>query len=88
MLIWTPGLSNLGEVKIANACYRCWLLTICKTQLVCSEFEQYDHYVALSYCWGGPQPLMALESNVQSLFSGFPDMRLPQILTDAVIVTR
>ncbi|RTE75608.1 hypothetical protein BHE90_009959 [Fusarium euwallaceae] len=45
-------------------------------------------YAALSYCWGGPQPLTATKSNLQTLISGVEVDKLPQALQDAVHVTR
>ncbi|RSL61392.1 hypothetical protein CEP53_005097 [Fusarium sp. AF-6] len=45
-------------------------------------------YAALSYCWGGPQPLTATKSNLQTLISGVEVDKLPQTLQDAVHVTR
>ncbi|KAL2689081.1 hypothetical protein Neosp_003133 [[Neocosmospora] mangrovei] len=47
-----------------------------------------ERYAALSYCWGGPQPLTATKSNLQALISGFEVEKLPQTLRDAVYVTR
>lgn len=57
-------------------------------KLFSSGIGQCDHYVALSYCWGGPQPLMTLSANIHSLSSGFVETQLPQTLADAVTVTR
>lgn len=47
-----------------------------------------ERYAALSYCWGGPQPLTATKSNLQALISGVEVDKLPQTLQDAVYVTR
>ncbi|KAJ3466574.1 hypothetical protein MRS44_004138 [Fusarium solani] len=49
---------------------------------------RFERYAVLSYCWGGPQPLTATKSNIQTLISGVEIDRLPQTLKDAVYVTR
>jgi hypothetical protein len=57
-------------------------------KLFSSGVEQCDHYVALSYCWGGPQPLLTTRANVDSFSSEIPQEQLPRTLADAVNVTR
>ncbi|KAI1078222.1 HET-domain-containing protein [Whalleya microplaca] len=47
-----------------------------------------EDYVALSYCWGGPQPLTANNGNMRQLMDGIELSALPQTLQDAVLVTR
>lgn len=47
-----------------------------------------EGYVALSYCWGGPQPMRALKSNLESLREGIDIQLLPQTIQDAIEVTR
>lgn len=49
---------------------------------------EYDHYVTLSYCWGGPQPVVATKATLKQLQNGMPIASLPQTLQDAVRVTR
>ncbi|KAI8959160.1 HET-domain-containing protein [Daldinia sp. FL1419] len=45
-------------------------------------------YVALSYCWGGPQPLELTKDNYDVLFRNHLDSdSLPQTLKDAIFVT-
>lgn len=45
-------------------------------------------YIALSYCWGGPQPFQTLTSTSADRVAGFSVESLPQTLQDAVQVTR
>ncbi|KAH6648112.1 heterokaryon incompatibility protein-domain-containing protein, partial [Truncatella angustata] len=45
-------------------------------------------YVALSYCWGGPQEFATTKERLQTLEDGFKASQLPQTLQDAVTVTR
>ena len=46
------------------------------------------HYVALSYCWGGPQFFSTTEQNLPAMETGFRISSLPQTIQDAVTVTR
>ncbi|KAM5351004.1 hypothetical protein ACJ41O_003727 [Fusarium nematophilum] len=52
------------------------------------DAKDRDNYVALSYCWGGPQPLTTTKSNIADLMAGIQVSDLPQTLQDAVHVTR
>jgi hypothetical protein len=45
-------------------------------------------YAALSYCWGGPQPIVASTHSLEKLKSGIAIVALPQTIKDAVEVTR
>jgi len=45
-------------------------------------------YVALSYCWGGPQPVTTTTSNLESMKFGLELLSLPQTIQDAIEVTR
>ncbi|KAK3362568.1 heterokaryon incompatibility protein-domain-containing protein [Lasiosphaeria hispida] len=45
-------------------------------------------YIALSYCWGGPQPLTSTTATIGSNVRGIPLKSLPQTLKDAITVTR
>ncbi|KAK0712081.1 heterokaryon incompatibility protein-domain-containing protein [Lasiosphaeris hirsuta] len=45
-------------------------------------------YVALSYCWGGPQPLTSTTATIDSNVRGIALKSLPQTLKDAITVTR
>lgn len=50
--------------------------------------DQRGEYLALSYCWGGAQPLVTTTKNLDTMKSGFLDLELPLTLRDAVKVTR
>ena len=45
-------------------------------------------YSALSYCWGGPQPITTTRSSIDTLESGLAIATLPQTIKDAIEVTR
>lgn len=45
-------------------------------------------YIALSYCWGGPQPLTTTVLTLEALSECIPLAKLPKTLADAVFVTR
>jgi hypothetical protein len=45
-------------------------------------------YIALSYCWGGPQLFATTISTIDQLSKGFHLSELPQTLQDAVLVTK
>lgn len=45
-------------------------------------------FVALSYCWGGDQPVTLTKASHEDLKKGFAVSKLPQSLQDAVWVTR
>ena len=45
-------------------------------------------YAALSYCWGGDQPVKVTKVTVKDLARGIPYARLPRTLRDAVTTTR
>ncbi|KAF2996333.1 hypothetical protein E8E14_003560 [Neopestalotiopsis sp. 37M] len=45
-------------------------------------------YVALSYCWGGPQPVETTKATLQQHLDALPVERLPQTIKDAITVTR
>ncbi|KAI5467244.1 heterokaryon incompatibility protein-domain-containing protein [Mariannaea sp. PMI_226] len=50
--------------------------------------DSRENYVALSYSWGGPQPLTTIQANISKLMAGIDISALPQTLQDAVHVTR
>ncbi|KAM7209818.1 HET domain containing protein [Rhypophila decipiens] len=52
-----------------------------------NKTNQRDKYIALSYCWGGPQEIMTTSSTLQSHTLSLPKS-LPQTIQDAVTVTR
>ena len=45
-----------------------------------------ESYAALSYCWGGPQPVMSTRALFDRWKTGIPWDKLPQTLKDAVLV--
>lgn len=47
-----------------------------------------EEYAALSYCWGGDQPVKATTSSLRSLKEHIEYTRLPKTLKDAVMTTR
>ncbi|ROT37955.1 HET-domain-containing protein, partial [Sodiomyces alkalinus F11] len=54
---------------------------------VTKKTGEYDNYVTLSYCWGGPQPIVATKATLKQLQTGIRAASLPQTLQDAVKVT-
>jgi Heterokaryon incompatibility protein (HET) len=50
--------------------------------------SERQKYVALSYKWGGPQPVQAANATLSSLMNGFRMEDLPHSLRDAVILTQ
>ncbi|KAI0130530.1 heterokaryon incompatibility protein-domain-containing protein [Xylariales sp. AK1849] len=48
----------------------------------------YGRYVALSYCWGGPQPIYTTRETLAVHTREIPFQDLPQTLKDAITVTR
>jgi hypothetical protein len=49
--------------------------------------SQHAHYVALSYCWGGPQTFATTTRTLTVMQEGFKVSSLPKTLQDAVKVT-
>jgi hypothetical protein len=47
-----------------------------------------DSYAALSYCWGGDQPIKTTNATLEAYTNDIPAYNLPQTLLDAVIATR
>ena len=45
-------------------------------------------YAALSYCWGGPQPVTLTTLTINDMLDGIATSTLPQTIQDAVTVTR
>ncbi|PSN62761.1 HET-domain-containing protein [Corynespora cassiicola Philippines] len=44
-------------------------------------------YAALSYCWGGPQPIVTNKSNAQDFTDGILFSRFPKTIQDAITTT-
>ncbi|KAL5354459.1 hypothetical protein ACLOAV_000548 [Pseudogymnoascus australis] len=45
-------------------------------------------YVALSYCWGGPQLLVLTTATLETFIRGIPLVSIPQSIIDAILVCR
>ena len=52
------------------------------------EHRQSDHYVTLSYCWGGPQSLELRQNRLAEYIAGIPVRKLPQTILDAFHITK
>ncbi|KAK0703092.1 heterokaryon incompatibility protein-domain-containing protein, partial [Lasiosphaeria miniovina] len=50
--------------------------------------DEHAEYVTLSYCWGGPQPLILLHDTLDTFVEGIDTDRLPLTIRDAVAATR
>jgi hypothetical protein len=50
--------------------------------------QQHSYYVALSYCWGGPQKCQTIEDTVDKHYNGIVLQDLSLSIQDAVEVTR
>ncbi|CZR67704.1 uncharacterized protein PAC_17603 [Phialocephala subalpina] len=50
-------------------------------------FER-DSYLALSYCWGGPQKVVTTLASLQSMRNGISLDSLPKTIQDAITLTR
>ncbi len=48
----------------------------------------YGRYAALSYCWGGPQPIRTTRETLSDHIRSIPFKSLPRTLQDAITVTR
>lgn len=72
--------SNLIEIsKSANE-------TVGFSLRLTRDFESTPRYAALSYCWGGDQPLKLLKSNMDELRQDVPYDKMPATLQDAARV--
>ncbi|KAH7408974.1 heterokaryon incompatibility protein-domain-containing protein [Cadophora sp. MPI-SDFR-AT-0126] len=58
-----------------------------RTNDVKVENRPPDPYAALSYCWGGPQPLQTTKSNQKERMHDLEFSKLPKTIADAVICT-
>ncbi|KAI1416835.1 HET-domain-containing protein [Hypoxylon sp. FL1857] len=58
-----------------------------QVQLLVASKGQMGEYAALSYCWGGPQPLELTKQNFSALQGGIDDVALPRAIKDAIRVT-
>jgi len=53
-----------------------------------SNPEERADYVALSYCWGGPQNFTTTSNTLESMINGISLNCLPRTILDAIMVTR
>lgn len=58
-----------------------------KLRLYASKGEK-DRYAALSYCWGGPQPIVTTLASVEPHQESLVFELLPKTIQDAIITTR
>ncbi|KAI1134393.1 HET-domain-containing protein [Hypoxylon sp. FL0543] len=57
-----------------------------RVELLVTKGGQMGEYAALSYCWGGPQPLQLTTQNLSTLQEGIDTVLLPQAIKDAICV--
>lgn len=50
--------------------------------------SERDSYLALSYCWGGPQKVVTTLASLQSMRNGISIDSLPKTIHDAITLTR
>jgi Heterokaryon incompatibility protein (HET) len=55
-------------------------------KLISSDTSKHVNYAAVSYCWGGPQSLIATHRNMHLLMNKFSFKILPKTLQDCVLV--
>lgn len=77
---------------VANSFMPSYIIEICKTGPPAPTIRIIMNppaadYAALSYCWGGPQPVTATKSTMKAMMSNIPYSTLPKTLQDAVTVT-
>jgi hypothetical protein len=53
-----------------------------------SKDEERGQYAALSYCWGGEQPITTTVANLSTYIRGLPAHLLPKTLSDAIKVAQ
>jgi hypothetical protein len=59
-----------------------------KVKLYIASPAELGDYAALSYCWGGPQPVLLTTKNSSQMLEDIPYDSLPETIKDAIIVTR
>lgn len=60
-------------------------MSVIRAQDLINQFLTFE--IALSYCWGGEQPLTATSKTAQDMTDGIKFSQLPQTLQDAMMVT-
>ncbi|RDW57116.1 hypothetical protein BP6252_13862 [Coleophoma cylindrospora] len=58
------------------------------TRLYVSKSDEAAEYVALSYCWGGPQLFTTTIATIEDRICSIPGNDLPKTIRDAIFVTR
>ena len=58
-----------------------------KPKIIVTGGNQYGFYVALSYVWGGPQPMTTTTNIDEYVREGLDMQKFPQTIQDAVVVT-
>ncbi|KUJ11535.1 HET-domain-containing protein [Mollisia scopiformis] len=59
-----------------------------KIKLHISVPLQHGRYVALSYCWGGPQQMTTTTTTIDSMIAGIALNSVPKTIRDAIQVTK
>jgi Heterokaryon incompatibility protein (HET) len=59
-----------------------------KVKLHIASLVERQDYTALSYCWGGPQPVLLTTENLPRMRENIPFDSLPNTIQDAIKVTR
>lgn len=62
--------------------------TTSRVRLHVSRPDQKDDYIALSYCWGGPQSFTTTTFTLEHYMSGFDIDKLPLTFRDTIFVAR
>jgi hypothetical protein len=57
-------------------------------RLYVSKSGECGHYVALSYCWGGLQPIRTTTATLEQLMQRIPESELPRTLQDTILATQ
>ncbi|KAK4184901.1 heterokaryon incompatibility protein-domain-containing protein [Podospora australis] len=85
-----PGCVYSGKPLLPTRVIDVGLDAYSNVRLHISSPEKRGDYVALSYCWGGPQPVTTNTDNIIQFSGteGIPISALPQTLQDAVLITR
>lgn len=83
-----PGCSRYREAKLPTRVLDVGDPRSSTVSLRSTGVDEHGDYTALSYCWGGPQPITATKGNMSQLTKGVEVTSLPQTLQDAVLTTR
>lgn len=84
-----PNCPRAGKPKLPTRVIDVGLESeITTVKLHISHATEFEEYVALSYCWGGPQPLVTTTKNLACMIYDIPLDKLPQTILDAIKVTK